>query len=608
MRGAGRLAVVPAFFVGLLALLCLMSARAQVGTGAAAGASAQPLAFEVQILAPPEVSALLQQHLELMRYRTLTDIDDGELERLARAARPDVLALLGTVGHFSASVDIQVQPGDSAPGGVRRVTVSVQPGPVARVQEVGITFTGAITQHPQASVRQTAVRDAWSLRAGAAFTQRDWDDAKAAALRQLGAVDFPLARIAQSRAEIDPDAHSARLSATLDSGPAYRLGGLQVEGLQRFDAALVARIARLRPGSPYDRAGLLEAQQRLQDSGYFDSVFVTLQTDSDPQAAPVQVTVRETTRNKLVLGIGASTDRGARMSVEHTNHQLPVIGWRSVSRLLVDRDQRQLGTEWTAPPDAELWRWFGAVQLAHDNASDVRVRSQNLRLGRTKNEERIDRNYYLQYDRARSDDAGTVTRAQSVSASYAWTQRNFDSLPFPAAGYGLGAELGGGATLGDQRDPFLRVLVHWLGVWPLAAGNGRITARAQAGAVLARDSAVLPTTQLFLTGGDTTVRGYAFHDIGVDAPNGQTTAGRFMVNGSLEWQRPIRVGGQTGDWESAVFIDAGSVADRRSELQARIGIGAGLRWRSPVGPLQMDLAYGVTPRKLRLHLTVGFTF
>ena len=610
MRGVKKLVLVPAFFVGLLALLCLAPVRVQAQSAVVTAADNAPAqgGFEVQIQAPPDIQALLQQHMELMRYRSLTDIDDGELARLARAAQQDVQALLGTLGLFTASIDIQLQQPEAGRPGPRQVVVRVQPGPLTRVQEVSIAFSGAIAQHPQAEARRGAVREAWSLRAGMPFTQSDWDTAKANVLRQLGAQDFPLARIAESRAEIDPDAQSARLRVTLDSGAAYRLGGLRIDGLQRFDPALVERIARLRPGSAYDRTSLLEAQQRLQDSGYFDSVFVTLQTEGDPQSAPVLVTVRETTRNKLVLGIGASTDSGARLSVEHTNHQLPVIGWRSVSKLLIDRDNQQIGTELTAPPDADLWRWVGSVQLKNDNASDVTVHSQNLRIGRSKNEDRIDRNYYVEYDRARSNDAGNVTRAQSVSASYAWTQRNFDSLPFPTAGYGLGAELGGGVTLGDQRDPFLRALVHWLGVWPLPARSGRITARAQGGAVLARDSAVLPSTQLFLTGGDSTVRGYAFHDIGVRSASGQTTAGRFMVNGSVEWQRPILINGRPSDWESTVFIDAGSVADRRADLQARVGVGVGARWRSPVGPLQIDLAYGVTPRKLRLHLSVGFTF
>ncbi len=132
--------------------------------------------------------------------------------------------------------------------------------------------------------------------------------------------------------------------------------------------------------------------------------------------------------------------------------------------------------------------------------------------------------------------------------------------------------------------------------------------RAEAGAVIARDGTNLPGTLLFLTGGDTSVRGYAYNELGVTLPGGLTTAGRYMGMGSVEWQRPIRRGGQLTQWESTVFVDAGAVADRSADLQAKIGVGVGARWKSPVGPLQMDVAYGLATKQLRLHLTVGFTF
>ena len=81
-----------------------------------------------------------------------------------------------------------------------------------------------------------------------------------------------------------------------------------------------------------------------------------------------------------------------------------------------------------------------------------------------------------------------------------------------------------------------------------------------------------------------------------------------MTVGSVEWQRPIELRGNRTDFESAVFIDAGAVADRVGELQPRVGVGAGLRWRSPVGPLQADVAYGVKTQEVRLHLRLGFSF
>jgi translocation and assembly module TamA len=180
----------------------------------------------------------------------------------------------------------------------------------------------------------------------------------------------------------------------------------------------------------------------------------------------------------------------------------------------------------------------------------------------------------------------------------------------------LGVEVGGGSTLGSQQDPYGRVLARWLGYLPLGSNDaaltnlrsGRLALRAEAGAVLAKSDIALPSTQLFLTGGDNSVRGYGYHELGVTLPDGQTTPGRTLGLASVEWQRPITVNGRLTDWESTVFIDAGAVADKVADLRAKVGVGVGARWKSPVGPLQIDLAYGVAVERFRLHLNVGFTF
>ena len=126
--------------------------------------------------------------------------------------------------------------------------------------------------------------------------------------------------------------------------------------------------------------------------------------------------------------------------------------------------------------------------------------------------------------------------------------------------------------------------------------------------MLAKVSATLPSTQLFLAGGDKSVRGYGYRDIGVTRADGQTGGGRYLALGSVEWQRPVTVRGSAGDWEAAVFVDVGAVADTPADLQTKLGSGVGLRWKSPVGPLQLDLAYGHAVQNWRLHLNVGFAF
>jgi len=149
-------------------------------------------------------------------------------------------------------------------------------------------------------------------------------------------------------------------------------------------------------------------------------------------------------------------------------------------------------------------------------------------------------------------------------------------------------------------------VLRWLEIQPLS--RGRIQWRAEGGAVLAKRSARVPATQLFRTGGDTTVRGYGYRDIGVQQPSGVLGPGRYLAVGSIEWQRPIRRGGVDTDFESVLFIDGGAVADRVGDLDPSFGIGTGVRFRSPLGPLQVDLAYGLDPKRLRLHVNLGTTF
>lgn len=599
--------------LALVLLLVLPRVSAAESTPSEPGAMQARAAFVLNIQAPDDIKDLLTRHLELQRYRELTDLSDDELARLMRQAQEDARQLVGTLGYFSPVIAMAHQPVED---GTPVVTITVTPGEATRIQQVSIQFTGAIASDATAAAQREQIQADWSLRASNRFTQNAWDAAKQQALRQLTTLRFPAGRISTSLADIDPETRQAHLQITLDSGPAYRMGELLVDGLSRYDAAMVQRLARLTPGADYSLVDLVAAQQRLSDSGYFDSAFVTLDTQSDPQAAPVRVNLREARLQKLVLGIGASTDSGPRLSVEHTHHKVPGMGWRAVSKLQLQRDNRAIGSELTSPPDTDNWRWAASGLLQNQLLGTRDVTSQQLRGGRKQSHERIDRNLYVQYDRAESvdTDATQPVIAQSISANYAFAVRYYDSLPFPSAGWGWGAEVGGGTTLGTEPQAYTRLLTRWQGFGGLGRGGstqasaGRLAMRASAGAIIAEDSISLPSTQLFLAGGDNSVRGYGLNDIGVTLADGSITAGRYLATGSVEWQRPIRINGKLSDWESTVFVDAGAVANQLAELTPKVGVGIGARWKSPVGPLQIDLAYGVDVQRFRLHMNLGFTF
>lgn len=566
-----------------------------------------PPAFELVVKADDKrIRTWLEQHLALQNYKTLNDLDDTELSRLLRDADQQARDLLGTLGFFNPQLR-WTQSAASSDQAARQVQLEVIGGPVARIVQVQWHWQGDAAHNSQAQTQKEEIVSQWALPPGEQFTQAEWSSAKNQALRQLVSQRYPWGRIVESQARVDATSNEVRLDLTLDSGPPVFLGPMQIIGSDRYGSEQVQRLARLYPGMLYRQTELLEAQQRLVSSGFYDAVFVGVDPDGPPDAAPVKVELKEAMRQKWVLGVGVRSDSGARLTAEHTHHSVPGLGWRSVSKLALDKNLQSIGLDLLAPPDISLWRWNTSVKMDHEKFTGFQVNSQRWRAGRSQLGERIDRSYYAQYDGAKL--TGDLRGQQeAISGNYAWTWRNFDSLPFPSRGLGWGLEVGAGVTLGAQKEPYFRWLTKGLFLQPVGEKSGRLALRAELGSVVSKDTSNLPSTQLFLAGGDHSVRGYAPRSIGIEQANGLVLAGRYLATSSLEWQRPITVNRQRTEWESAVFVDAGTVSNDMHQLKTRLGLGVGARWRSPVGPVRIDLAYGQAVRKLRLHMNVGFTF
>ena len=634
--------VLPAFFIAFSAVLagCSSTAPAQKdGEGDTAstqdaeqkngdGHPSNEPAFDLTVKAPDDVKSYLEHYVELKRYRNFPGLQLTEMARLLGSADENVRELLGTLGYFSPDIHIDVYDSGAAPadsgidakaGQARpQIVITVTPGVQTMVADVLLDFSGAVTQEKNFSTRRERIQRNWDLQPGSGFTQKGWDGAKAEALRTLQRNRYPTAKIATSQADIDADTNQAKLSVHYDSGPLYKFGPLSIAGAQRYDAQGTARIARLPTGENYSESAMLDAQTRLAASGYYDSVFLTLDTSTDtPEAAPVVAQVREAKYQKVVFGIGMSTDTGPRLSLDHIHNQMPVLGWRAVSKLSFERDKKLISTEWTDLPKESGWANFAGGEAKREVNGDFTVNSIQIRGGHKKSTDHIDRSAFLQYDYSSSVNAlDKIPASTALSANYGWTGRYFNNNNNPTRGYGIAAELGAGFTLTPTRDPFVRSLLRWQGFLPadrVTAPNGssrqaRVALRAEAGAIFAKESAVLPATQLFITGGDTTVRGYGYRKIGARVAGDEIYGGRYMAVGSVEYQRPIVRNGEISAWEHAVFTDVGAVADKMGDLTPYWGVGTGLRWRSPVGALQADVAYGIKDQRFRLHLRLGYSF
>lgn len=141
----------------------------------------------------------------------------------------------------------------------------------------------------------------------------------------------------------------------------------------------------------------------------------------------------------------------------------------------------------------------------------------------------------------------------------------------------------------------------------------RFVTRLDLGINIASDSdlAKIPPSLRYFAGGDSSIRGYSYQELGpyLDTKTGddvlrEVVGGRYLAVGSIEYQYYI-----TPTWRIAAFVDAGNAYDK-GQFKPVIAVGPGLHWLSPVGPIKLDVGFGLNKtdtqnRQWRIHLTMG---
>jgi len=616
----------PARVLSMLMLLCLLAGCASFpffgkdadGEGRVPAEPQVPL-YELEVRAPGTLERLLLDYLDLARFQSAPAseaITPAELERLAAAAPAQARSLLETEGYFDA--DVKVTRSDVA-GGLPRLQVDVVPGPRVIVRSVAIDSAAPLaprepTRDEPWTDRLDKLRAIWSLREGEPFRQPDWSSAKSAALGALRGDGYPRAEWQSTQARIDAVELSAALSVMVEPGPLFRIGPIRIEGTHRYDEAAIRRVAALSPGSEYSEKRLLDFQERILKLGLFEGSSVEIDATGPPEAAPVVVKVKELPQHQATVGVGYSANTGPRVSLEHWDRKVFGQDWISKTTLTLGPELKSLGVEFTAYPDENLWRNLASAGLEQLLSADETRNSWSLRIGRSKETTEFERLFYLEASYARVESAPLTTSSNALFFNYQWLRRDLDKVLAPTVGTAVALQ--GGVGYGDgtreqsnlpgvesSRAPFLRTYGRVNAYRPVGSwfANGRL----EAGQVFVSNAIAVPDPILFRAGGDNSVRGYDYRTLGPTV-NGAVVGGRVLLTGSVEVEHTLvdRVPALLG----AVFVDVGDAADRWTELRPVFGYGVGLHYRSPVGPLRLDLAYGQAVQQLRLHLSVGIAF
>ena len=602
--------------------------------------STQAVNYTVRIDAPGKLDDLLEDNLDLLRWRGNPRVDLDQLQRLVKAVPEEAKTLVATEGYYSPQITATLDTS----GGTPVARIVVDPGQPVLVSDLDLVLQGFVPfEQGGAPYDAAALRRRWTLPVGARFRQGDWEAAKRDLLREVMQSRFPRAQLVETSATVDPDAYKASLRVVIDSGPEMRFGALRIRGLKRYPQSVITNLNKIKPGDLYTEAALQALQARLQETGYFATVEVSAdmravlaaelkelkEDDEDtppaaqtpapadavpgqattgvkpatapgPTVLPVLVRVTENKQKNIEVGVGFSTNTGGRASLGYDD--LSVFGKRMKSDLIYEQKHQLARADFFWPTTSKGYNDSLGGGVERTDVRGELVTTASVTARRAWGTPELERSITLEALVEQREVEGIETlRSKSLPLTYSVTRRKLDNLLSPTRGYAFNWQLGVAPLPLITDEKFIRGYTR--GVYYRPVGDsGTLILKGEAGAVASKDKVGVPSTFLFRAGGDQSVRGYGYQQLGVREGDAIVGA-RYLLTGGVEYQYFFRP-----PWGVAFFVDGGNAADKFNNLKPELGYGVGARWRSPVGPINVDVAYGQAVRKARLHFSLGFTF
>ena len=515
------------------------------------------------------------------------------------------------------SVRVVAHPTDPPPGPVA-VELRVDPGPRVLVSALLIEVDGGLDDDDA----RTLVADFVAI--GHAY---DPTAPRAAAAR----LRAHLAARGYLDARVDAEATVADGSATVHlrcrAGTQHVLGDIIVSGTARTrDSFITGRFDDLEPGQPLARPGIDAGVRELDRSGLFRHVRWTAEPRPDG-ATDLHVAVAETDARSLDLnaGWGSWDQLRGRVNVADSNlfgHGIrgsvgafgSMHGW-GVDAGLIDR--HHLGSGRTLALDTRFEERSRPAYLRRETAALIALRDE-FRIGWDP-DARWD--WRATYDISGNQDLradGAIADAEqpwyllSIIGLAARRDSRARNPVDPEAGTLMQLGIRWSATELGTEIPY----VEHSGRWTHHRRLGDDLTGVLNCAGMVRDPTeddTLPIGERLFLGGEDTVRAYEQDQLGPHDANGDPTGGltRAYGNAELRW-RPFA---PAPNLELSGFVDVGSLGQDPWSLDSPPGwgIGGGLRYVLPVGPIRVDGAYAPGERfqgdhPWAIHVSAGFAF
>jgi translocation and assembly module TamA len=556
----------------------------------AAGAHAARVDVELAGL-NEEMGEAVRSTLDLSSYEK-RDISPAELRAAFRDSDQQIKRALEPFGYYDVEVDKQLS-GDAEAGW--KASFSVTPGAPAIVRQERVEVVG--DGNEQRRVAEAVA--GFAPRVGDRFDHATYEASKAVIDTSLRGAGFLDAKMTHRRVTVRPEMQSAEIDLAWLSGPRFRFGEVRFSGNSPFPEKFLKEFVTWQEGDYFNAERVLTLQQRLVDADYFELVSVQPALDERQDGrVPIDVLLNRDERTVYTGEVYYSTDFGAGVKVGAERRWLNKKGHKA--DVGVEYSQRLQGRE-------DRSYDFGAAY--RDETTDT-SRSRNFQLAATRSERRWHgftrtlgfKYFHGDFEIGQDDEEKEFGKSTLLFAEGTLNRRRVNDRLAPRRGhvFDLGLRLASEAVVSDTDI----VQVFGRYTWLLPQGEkGRFKLRTEAGAMAVRDFNALPPDLRFFAGGDRSIRGFDYQEIGETNAGGTVIGGEYLAVGSAEYEYYFKE-----DWGAAVFADAGDAFTQDFNLNASVGVG--VRWRSPLGPIRVDFAFPVEHAlplddSWRLHVLLG---
>jgi translocation and assembly module TamA len=544
-------------------------------------------------IAAHDRKSVLQVLTELGEAAPADTLSEAELRRLHQRARGEIRQALQPFGYYEPIIDARLKHEE----GTWRARYRIDPGPATLVGSVDIRVDGAGREEP--AVQQALGEN--RLSEGRQLHHDDYEGTKRALQKAALAAGYLDASYQRAELRILPDERRADVTLHLDTGSRYYFGPVTIEQ-DILDPDFVSGYIRFAEGEPFNTDKLLRLQLDLGDSGFYRRVEVqSRREEAVDYHIPVTIKTVPAKPRLYAWGLGYGTDTGPRISLGAVFRRINESGHSILADTRVSRVYRTIGLQYRVPignlvSDSLVYKASADFEDVGDEGN-----TDLYTLGISHNVEwgPFQRRLYAEF-RYEDYDLGEDSEVtQNLIPGITLSQLRTDNVLFPRQGYSWSGDLRGAAgVISDTR--FLRGRLDGRYVHPVGE-RGRVLLRSRLGATAVKDFEKLPASERFFAGGDQSVRGYGYQKLGPTDDSGDIVGGRFLTVGSVELDYLF-----AGDFGGALFVDTGN-ADDDFPPSLKTGAGVGLRWRSPVGMLRVDVAHPFVDSDdaYRLHISIG---